>query len=283
MWQLINNLEVLLYMIAIEEYTDNEFIINIELVCEWLNTRKDNLKKILKDNFEEDYDYAVEELYIKRKNGTITKEEILLTPNCFKELCMISQSKRAKEVRKYFIEMEKLIKRYYETIKEAMYKEIGLLKNNQKPKTGLPKGGVLYVIEAQNTVTPHAIGKIDNIKDVLYKIGRSGDVKQRLGGYNTGNANDILPLFTIPVKDIKNAEDCIKRACKRFQYRKYKEVYQINYQVLIESLETCALLTDGLAKHFGEQTIKESKTSLSRIKRGEHNYFIYVDKEAHIN
>jgi len=268
------------FMIAKEEYMDSEFIINIELICNWLDTRKDNLKKILQDNFEEDYDYTIEKIYIKRKVGSTMKEEILLTPNCFKELCMISQSKRAKEVRKYFIEMEKLIKRYYETIKEAMYKEIGLLKNNQKPKTDLPKGGVLYVIEAQNTITLHKIGKINDIKGELYKIGKSGDMKKRLGGYNTGNANDILPLFIIPVKDIKNAEDCIKRSCKRFQYRKYKEVYQINYQVLVDSLETCKLLTDGLAKHFEEQTIKESKISLSRIKGGKHNYFIYVDKNV---
>jgi len=31
---------------------------------------------------------------------------ILITPNCLKELCMISQTKKAKEVRKYFIEMD---------------------------------------------------------------------------------------------------------------------------------------------------------------------------------
>lgn len=241
---------------------------------------KKNLKRVLENNFEENYDYTIEKIYVKRKVGASMKEKILLTQNCFKELCMISQSKRAKEVRKYFIEMEKLIKRYYETIKEAMYKEIGLLKHNQKPKIGLPKGGVLYVIEAQNTVTLHKMGKIDDIKERLYKIGKSGDIKQRLGVYNTGNANDILPLFIIPVKDIKGTEDCIKRACKRFQYRKYKEVYQINYQVLIDSLETCKLLTDGLANHFEEQTIKESKESLSRIKKGQHNYFIYIDKST---
>ena len=254
------------YMIAKEKYTDNEFIIDIELIVNWLNIRKDNLKRVLTQNFEEDYDYTIEKQYIKMKMGMKIKEEILLTPNCFKELCMISQSKRAKEVRKYFIEMEKLIKRYYETIKEAMYKEIGLLKHNQKPKTGLPKGGVLYVIEAQNSEV------------TLYKIGKSGDIKERLVRYNTGNANDIKLLFVIPVKDIKIAEDCIKRSCKRFQYRKYKEVYQINYDILVDSLEKCQILTDGLAKHFTEQTKKESKESLSRLRNNKHNYFIYIDK-----
>jgi phage anti-repressor protein len=238
-------------VIAKEEYTENEFIIDIELIADWLNLQKGNLKRVLKSNFEEDYDYTTEKTYIKSKVGSTMKEDILLTPNCFKELCMIFQSKRAKEVRKYFIEMEKLIKRYYETIKETMYKEIVLLKNNQKPKKDYQKEE-LYVIEVQNTATVHKLGKMGNIKEELYKIGKSGDIKQRLVGYNTRNANDILQLFIIPVKDIKSAEDCIKIECKRFQYRKYKEVYQINYKVLVDSLETCKLLTDGLAKHFEE-------------------------------
>lgn len=37
-------------------------------------------------------------------------ENILVTPNCMKELCMISQTAKAKEVRKYFIEMDRKAK-----------------------------------------------------------------------------------------------------------------------------------------------------------------------------
>jgi len=43
---------------------------------------------------------------------------------------MISQTEKAKQVRKYFINLEKLVKRYYETIKESLYKKIGLLETN---------------------------------------------------------------------------------------------------------------------------------------------------------
>ncbi len=60
---------------------------------------------------------------LPRGNATIYYD-IKVTPNCFKELCMISQSPKAKEVRKYFIEMERLVKRYYMDIKESMYVQI---------------------------------------------------------------------------------------------------------------------------------------------------------------
>ena len=43
---------------------------------------------------------------IKRKTtGATIINVIYITPNCFRELCMLSQTTKAKLVRKYFIEM----------------------------------------------------------------------------------------------------------------------------------------------------------------------------------
>lgn len=182
------------FFIAKEDYDDTQRIINFELVCLWLNTRKDHLKEVLLKHFEENYDYTLEKKQKGQINSTgkTTYYEILITPNCFKELCMISLTAKAKEVRKYFIEMEKLIKRYFLTIKTEMYQDIGLLKNNQKPKTYI-KGGVIYILRALNTES-----------DTLFKIGKTKDLSKRLKTYNTGNANDIEPEFVIPVVDINS-------------------------------------------------------------------------------
>ena len=140
------------FFIAKEDYDDTQRVINFDLVCIWLNTSKHKLKEVLLKNFEENYDYTLEKKQKVQINSTgrTTYHEIFITPNCFKELCMISLTAKAKEVRKYFIEMEKLIKRYHLTIKDSMYKEIGLLKYNQKPKTHV-KGGVVYILRALNT------------------------------------------------------------------------------------------------------------------------------------
>jgi len=54
------------FIIAKEEYSDNEIIIDFEIVVKWLNVRKDSLKKILVDNFEEKFDYTIE----KKKKKT---------------------------------------------------------------------------------------------------------------------------------------------------------------------------------------------------------------------
>ncbi len=258
------------FVIAKEEYDESSIVIDFNVVCEWLNIRKDNLKEIMIHHFEENYDYTIERKKKKQINSTglTTYNKIYITPNCFKELCMISQSPKAKEVRKYFIEMEKLIKRYYVDIKDAMYdqihfefepkliinrtdllwayKKIGILETNQKPKTNL-QGGVVYIIEAQNS-------------DVtLYKIGKTSNLKKRLNTYNSGNANDVNPLFILPVDDIDGVERCIKNACKKFQYRKYKEVYEIDLDVLKDVLEKCKSLVDPLIHHLSDKKILGKK------------------------
>lgn len=95
------------YVIAKEEYTDNEIIINFDLVCKWLGVLKENLKRVLLNNFELNFDYSLKTIRKQHKDTkrTSTYDKILITPNCMKELCMISQTAKAKDVRKYFIEM----------------------------------------------------------------------------------------------------------------------------------------------------------------------------------
>jgi phage anti-repressor protein len=261
------------YVIAKEEYSNNQLIINLEIITKWLNSRKGDIKNILIKNFEIDYDYIIKKIRIKHKNsnGASIKENILVTPDCFKEICMISQTPKAKQVRKYFIELEKLIKRYFETIKENLYKKIGLLETNQKPKISV-KGGVIYIIIALNS-------------DItLYKLGKSKDLRYRLNGYNSGNANDIEPLFIIPVNDIDQVEKCVKNTVKKHQYRKWKEVYEIDIQVLKEIMEKCNEFVNEMSKLLIDKIKKKQvHTNISRMKNNINKHFIYIFKNNNDN
>lgn len=255
------------YAIAKEDYKENEKVIDFEIVCEWLNVRKDHLKRLLIKNFEKEYDYIINKTTIKhvKDKKVSTMNKILITSNCFKEICMLSQSKKAKEVRKYFIEMEKLISRYYETIKDEMYKKIGLLKINQKPKINT-KGGIIYILKALNT------------EETLYKLGKTNNLKNRLKTYNSGNANSVEPIFILKVGDIDSVENCIKNACKKFQYRKYKEVYEIDLKVLKEVIIKCEDLSNSVSKAFDEMKKKDVKTKILNLKGGKKDHFMFIDK-----
>ena len=79
---------------------------------------------------------------------------------------------------------------------------MGILKKNQKSKINIKKG-VVYIIKAQNSLTTN-----------VYKLGRSTNLKNRLKNYNSGNANDIEPLFILEVNDIEKVESCVKNLVK---------------------------------------------------------------------
>ena len=48
--------------IAKEIYRYNELTINFDNVVKWLDVRKDNLKRLLVDKFEPQYDYVIEKI-----------------------------------------------------------------------------------------------------------------------------------------------------------------------------------------------------------------------------
>ena len=66
----------------------------------------------------------------------------------------------------------------------------------------------------------------------LYKIGRTKDLTKRLQSHQSSLAEDIEILFYLETDDAKTVESCIKNFAKKFQYRKYKEVYEVNINIL---------------------------------------------------
>jgi len=208
----------------------------------------------------QNYDYIIEYIVIKRDIGGSTREDTYISSNCFKELCMLSRTGKAKEVRKYFISMEKLVKRYHEMIKEKMYKKIGLLMKNQRPVPNI-RGGVIYIMEALNS-------------DVtLYKLGRTDNLRNRFHTYNTGNANDVEPLFILKVNDIDTVEGCVKNFVRDHQYRKYREIYEIDINILKQIMVTCNDFVNSMKKYI---TTKEGIKKMNRIKKTKNKLFMGV-------
>jgi len=87
----------------------DDFIIDFDMLVKWLEIRKDNLKKLLTENYIENKDFKI------NKNNNLPgkpKENILLTSECFKKICMMSKTKKIEDVRMCFIELEKIVNKY---------------------------------------------------------------------------------------------------------------------------------------------------------------------------
>jgi hypothetical protein len=100
-----------------------------------------------------------------------------------------------------------------------MNNKIIQLENNQKPKINSTKG-LIYVFRALNTENA-----------TLYKIGRTINSK-RFNSHNSPLANDIEIILTYEADNIEQLESCIKNMMKKAQYRKYKEIYQVDLDII---------------------------------------------------
>jgi len=229
------------------------FSINIETIAKWFNIRKGHIKDTLKLLYIKNIDYKI------IKNPPIGKgkpsETILLTPKCFKLMAMQSRNKKAVQVREFYYELEQVIDQYKEYIIKGLQDKIKTLENNQKPKIN-PSKGVIYVIQ-----TSDGIGH--------YKVGKTKNLRKRLNSYNGDKKDDIIPIYIYETDDIDRIENCIKTYAKEYQYRKYKEIYKIDINLLKDLINNCG--------EFNEKTNLKFKWKPNNQKGG--NYYIALFKD----
>jgi len=230
--------------------TETEMIIQFDKLVNWLKIRKDSLKRTLIDSYIRNIDYKI----IKIKAGTVGKprEEIFLTADCCKRLCMLSKTKKAEEVRTYFIHIEKLMNKYKNYIIDGLNKKISILENNQKP-IQQKRGGVIYVLKTEYDIIN------------LYKIGKTKKFKERIRTHNSSHVNNVDIVYIYETEYIDEVEKCLKNVLVSKQYKKRKEFYQIDLDILKELIKTCDSMSLKVRK--SNKTIKQIG-----------GYFIMFDK-----
>lgn len=213
------------------EQTD--FVIRLDAVAKWLKCSKRTLSHTLRTSYKEKFDYIVTKPtdVVKKDPRHNNYKLYLLTPDCFKQLAMMSRSKNASLVRAYFIEVEKLFIRYRDELFKGMVQVVESKKRISKIK---PKTGYVYIVRASEK------------HDGLYKIGRSKDLTHRLASYNTGRAEDIEVLHIYKTEDTHGTEKCVKGFLQKYQLKKYKEVYQADLPMIKEVMNACGRIGNKL-------------------------------------
>jgi len=157
---------------------------------------------------------------------------------------MMSKTKKSEEVRLYFLEMENLIIKYKDYIIDGMQKKIDQLENNQKPKIN-PTKGIIYVFRALNSEL------------TLYKIGKTINSKNRFKSHNSPLANDLDVIFQYETEDVNQLESCVKVLMKKAQYRKYKEIYQVDLDIIKKTIKKCDKDIEEINKDIDKKNNKQ--------------------------
>lgn len=141
-----------------------------------------------------------------------------MTINTFKNLCLLSQTKKAKEIHQYYIKLEEITQ---ETLMEQLNEQTNIIDEQQhlinkletKPETEgfIRSHGYVYLIE-------------DTTKKGHNKIGFSDSPYKRLAQLNTSSSTFSLRILkTFETYDKEFAEKLIHFALKPFKIKNRKE------------------------------------------------------------
>lgn len=192
-------------------------------------------------------------------------EKILLTPDCFKRICMLTKSSKGEEVRTYYIQLEKHIDKYKDSIISSLRSRVKVLESDLKP-LDIPKDkGVIYVLKTDNDI---------ELNDI-YKIGSTQDFKSRLLTHQTSHVDNVKVEYIYETQDVKGVERCLKAILQDRQYRKRKEFYKIELDDLKKIIDNCGnsiKLLKKSTRNTKKRTIKNnSKTN---------NYYIKIHNQG---
>ena len=248
-----------------EEYFDYyyDFLIDSELLRKWLKLNiKQDFINIIKKKYKINIDYKLEKIKTSVGSGGHNKEIITLTPEATKKICLSTKSKVGDDVRQYFIDIEVALYKFKNYIIESLNNKIKKLENNQKPKIDSSKG-IIYVFRALNTENA-----------TLYKIGRTINSKKRFNSHNSPLANDIEVIMIYEADDVKQLEVCVKNYMKQSQYRKYKEIYQVDLNIIKKVIKDCDIKLKQINNMIDENNKKQKGGNLQKITDNDKIYLL---------
>jgi len=222
------------------------FIHDLSDIAYWLETTKMKLKETLNNSYSKNIDYIVIKSLLSSngeqisKQGGHNKKLVLLTPDCFKMLCMRSKTKKADTVRQYYLELEKLIDKYKDMIIQEKNKKIELLENDLK-KEVFPKGNYSYLIK-----------ETDEIGEVYLRIGQSADLKTRIANHNSSSIHKKIVSSKIKTDDKLHFETCLRSTMINYRYKKNKDYYKIPEDKINKVIKICK----NIVKNFKNINMK---------------------------
>lgn len=229
----------------------SEFLVNSEILRKWLQLKiKKDFDAIIKKTYKINIDYKKENIKNADGQGGNNRIVYMLTPETAKKICLVTRSKRGNDIRQYFIDIEVTLYKYQNYIIEGLNQKIKQLENNQKPKVNANKK-LIYIFRALNT-------------DItLYKIGKTINSKKRFNSHNSPLANDIELLHIYETDNIDQVEVCAKNKMKKYAYRKYKEVYQVNLDIIKTIIKDC----DNEIRHVDDMIANQKGGKINKISK----------------
>ena len=195
---------------------------------------KSNVMRVLRMSYVRGIDYVENDISNSGRRGGQGKKEVLMSPDCFKRLCMRSKADNAETVRTYFLRMETLARRYFGARASKTESNVRVLLKNQAkaPSTN-------DLDETQGFIYIFPVG--GRVLD-LYRIGSTIDPKRRMREHSSSHGDSLIARATfIKVYQVRKVEQAVNVFLKHRKYNGSKEVYKGNFDLFKDVVLQCGV------------------------------------------
>jgi phage anti-repressor protein len=231
--------------------SDDQWIYICNETLRWMGYNQSEERKmkhqyvlLLSSHFRENEDYK--QLHVSELHGFIVlpgqdnnlgthgnSRYLLVSPDTFKESLMRLNTRKANEIRKYYLSVEKVFKAYVKYQQE--FAELALRAQEQETSRLQQRVDEMEALQADlasmaiNT-TPLVYKEYVYILTSrryfglnLFKVGETGNLRHRLVGYNTGNAlssDEYFYLCSIPTSNSRGLEKQLHTTLESYRFNR---------------------------------------------------------------
>ena len=200
-------------------YNQNkDFIVDLDTIWKWMGfSVKIKAKILLEKHFKIDIDYinllydSAQQNLHEKKHGGHNKETIMLNINTFKLFCLLSDTKKSKEIHSYFIKLENLLHEVLEEETQELKDKLLKIQNNNEQEK---QKAIEETLIKQFPINTECIyfGTINNTNefgDKLIKFGHTNNLHHRILDHRK-NYNNFCLIEAFKVQNKVEIENLIK-------------------------------------------------------------------------
>ncbi len=174
---------------------------------------------------------------------------------------MLSKTKKADIFRRFYVELEKILILYKDSIVNDLNNQLGIKNNNRNIIEKTKEKGLIYILKLDDTIINSDKDKFDS------KLGNSGDLKDRMKQYKVGRIDELPIVYVYITDDMVELENWLKDCLKRKQIVENTETYKITLEEVKETIKYCNKLKSQLIKQ-NKKLLKKDATYLIMTERG---------------
>jgi hypothetical protein len=218
-------------------------------------------------------------------------KHLIVAPDCFKESLMLIQTAKAKQIRKYYLTLEKVFKAYLKYC--GTFNEQKLLETKAELEESKRNSVQFKEMIVKKTLFScdqyvYVATSATYAKNNIFKIGMTSNIEKRINGYTTGrcSGDQFSYVYIMKCVDAKALEQYIFTRLEHFRYSEDKlykrELFQIHFSLLMTIMSEFELYEQQSTTKFNV-AMSEYYNTINALQPIDYDEIIVQDIGQYVN